>query len=369
MGKSVFWAAFILLLIPIAVSPLDAQGGPAIFHLPAPGGCHLVGTRMVALRDAFRNRDLVVTFWYPSRRGAVRAPYMDRRTASVLAAEWKLLPNFAGYVLTSGNLGAAIQKGGPFPLVLLEHGSGVVPGIYTIIAEGLASHGFVVAATNHPPDSLIAVFPDGHEVRAKPYWPVSADRRTQGVAIGGFAEDVLVADVRFMLNEVQKMNSREEFWHGRIDLSKIGIVGHSMGGTTAALATKEETRILAGVNLDGSTFPGMNDDIRPVELHKPLLFVATEEHTSDPGTRGREYSGSQSNTYYVMVPGSDHMSFTDARLLQSRFSVESQPNGSSSQRALLAVEVTRSLVEEFFDKYLKGNSAPSLDLAVRVDKK
>src|SRR5215831_15331222 len=98
------------------------------------------------------------------------------------------------------------------------------------------------------------------------------------------------------------MNSRDAFWHAHVDMSKIGIVGHSMGGTTAALATKEERRISAGINLDGSTFPGMNNDVRPVELNKPLLFIATEEHASGPGG-AREYAGGKSNTYYVVVPG------------------------------------------------------------------
>src|SRR5437879_3389190 len=87
-------------------------------------------------------------------------------------------------------------RGGPFPVVLLEHGSSVVPAIYTVLAEGLASSGFIVIATNHPPDSLISVFPDGHELKFTPYWPAEADRRTQGVAIGKFADEVLVAAVR-----------------------------------------------------------------------------------------------------------------------------------------------------------------------------
>jgi dienelactone hydrolase len=370
MGKSVLRAAFVLLLNPLILSPLAAQSRQqAILQLPPPDGCHAVGTTMVVLRDASRNRDLLVTFWYPSRRGSVVAPYMDKRTAAALAAEWNLQPNFVDRVRTNASLGAPMENGEPFPLVLLEHGSGVVPAIYTVLAEGLASHGFVVAATNHPPDSLIAVFPDGREVRSKPYWPVNADRRTQGVAIGRFAEDVLVADVRFVLDKLQEMNARDAFWHGHIDVSKIGIVGHSMGGTTAALATKEERRISAGINLDGSTFPGMNDDVRPVELNKPLLFIATEEHASDPGARAREYSGSKSNTYYVVVPGSDHLSFTDARLIQSRFLEKSQENNISWERALLAVEITRSLVGEFLGKYLKGASAPALDLPVHVVQK
>ena len=261
-----------------------------------------------------------------------------------------------------------MEKDGVFPLVLLEHGSGVVPENYTILAEELASHGFIVAATNHPPDSLIAVYPDGHEVTSKPYWPVNADRRTQGVAIGKFAEDVLVADVRFVLNSLQDLNALGTFWGGHIDMSKIGIVGHSMGGTTAALATKEDSRVLVGVNLDGSTFPGMNEDIRPIELHKPLLFLATEEHASGEG-RAREYSGSDSGTYYVVVPGTDHMSFTDKRLIQSHFSLESQFGSKSSESVLLAVITTRFLVEQFLGKYLQAKPAPGLDLVVRVDKK
>jgi predicted dienelactone hydrolase len=368
MAKSLLWSACLLLLISLIPTPLVAQTHQAMFYLPPPDGCRAVGTTSVVLRDASRNRDLIVTFWYPSLRGSTVAQYVDKRTATAIATDWKLQPDFAHFIHTNANLAAAMEKGGPFPLVLLEHGSEVVPANYTILAEGLASHGFVVAATNHQPDSLIAVFPDGHEVTFQPYWPVNADRRTQGVAIGKFAEDVLVTDVRFVLDSIQELNAHDKFWGGQIDMSKIGIVGHSMGGTTAALATKEEPRILAGVNLDGSTFPGMNGDVRPVELHKPLLFVATEEHASGEG-RAREYSGSESDSYYVVVPGTDHMSFSDKRLVQGHFSLEPRSNISSLESALLAAETTRFLVEQFLGKYLQGKPAPGLDLVVRVDKK
>jgi hypothetical protein len=141
-----------------------------------------------------------------------------------------------------------------------------------------------------------------------------------------------------------------------------------MGGTTAALATQEEPRILAGVNLDGSTYPGMNSDVRPIPVHKPFLFLATEEHASG-GDRAREYVGSESNTYYVVVTGADHMSFTDAVLVSSKFKRGLKPDDSAFGRALLTSTLTRSLVEEFFAKYLKAEVAPDLDLIVRVDKK
>jgi predicted dienelactone hydrolase len=229
--------------------------------------------------------------------------------------------------------------------------------------------GFVVVATNHTLDSLISVFPDGHEVRFKPYWPADADRRTQGEAIAKFAEDVLVRDVHFVLDKLGDMQSHDEFWHGKLDLSRVGIVGHSMGGTTAALAAMEDPRILAAVNLDGSTYPGMNADVRPIELHKPLLFIMTEEHASNPDVQVREYVGSESNTYYVVMRGTDHMSFTDSQLVRSRFARDSKADKGVFEHAVLTSTLTRSLVEEFLGKYLKGDNAPGLDVVTHVDRK
>jgi len=369
MIKAAFLALLIFVLVLLASPSQASNADQAGFDLPQPNGCHPVGNRTVVLRDPQRNRDLLVTMWYPSVQGAsALAPYMDKKTADALAEEWKLQPDFQRLVHTHAGLLAPIAEGGPFPVVLLEHGSGVVPAIYTVLAEGLASSGFIVVATNHPPDSLISVFPDGHELKFTPYWPAGADRRTQGVAIGKFADEVLVPDVRFVLDQLQEMNSHDHFWHTHLDLSKVGIVGHSMGGTTAALATREESRILAGVNLDGSTYPGMNADVRPIAVRKPLLFLATEEHASGED-RAREYIGSESNTYYVVVTGADHMSFTDADLISNRFTRDLKPDDNAFEKALLTSILTRSLVEEFFAKYLKATVSPALDVVVRVDKK
>jgi len=370
MNNAAFFALpiFVLHLWTFIAQASDTT--QARFDLPQADGCYPVGTRTDVLRELHRNRDLLVTTWYPAVQGKEDlAPYMDKKTADAIAEDWELQPDFERRVRTHARLLAPVAEGGPFPVVLLEHGSNVVPAIYIILAEGLASRGFIVVATNHPPDSLIAAFPDGSELRFTPYWPAKADRRTQGVAIGKFVEDVLLADVRFVLDQLQEMNLRNDFWRGRLELSKVGIVGHSMGGATAGLATQEEPRIVAGVNLDGSTFPGMNADVRPIALHKPFLFLATPEHAADPAVQVREYVGSASNSYYVVVHGADHMSFTDKRVIVSRFSRKSQSDNIAFERALLRIELTRSLVEEFLGKYLKGAGAPDLDVTVRVNKK
>lgn len=366
--RRIGFALFLLTFLSSTFSQTTINQQESL-ELPKPDGPYAIGTKTLLLADKPRKRDLLVAVWFPAEGGSSRAPYMDKRTAAELASEWQLQPGFEQNMRTHAWVDAKIEKGEPFPVVLLEHGSGVVPAIYTVLAEGLASHGFVVVATNHPPDSLIAAYPDGHEIKSAPYWPSGADRRTQGIAIGKFAHDVLVADVRFVLDQFQQLNSHDEFWRGHLDFSRVGIVGHSMGGTTAALATLEDKRIRAGVNLDGSTYPGMNADVRPISLYKPLLFMATEEHANNPATQAKEYVGAKSDTYYVIVAGSDHMGFTDARLVQNRFSREAASDRPTNEQALDTLELTRSMVEQFLGKYLKGDLAPELDAMIRIDRK
>src|SRR5215471_4760672 len=248
-SKATFFAlATFLWVLSTLPCPADATG--ARFELPQPNGCYAVGTRTDVLKDTRHSRDLLVTFWYPAVVGtSTPVPYMDKKTADALAEDWKLQPDFQSLVHGHAVSSAPIAEGGPFPVVLLEHGLAVVPAIYTILAEGLASNGFIVVATNHPTEALISEFPDGHELKFTEFWPDKADRRTQGIAMGKFVEEVLVADVRFVLDQLQEMNSHDHFWHGHLDMFKVGIVGHSMGGAVAAFSMREDERILAGVNL------------------------------------------------------------------------------------------------------------------------
>src|SRR3984893_3691888 len=201
--KASFCVLPIFVLVLLSLSSRASAANQAEFDLPRPNGCHPVGTRTIVLRDPRRSRDLLVTVWYPAmQRTSALARYLDNKTADTLAEEWKLQPNFQRLVLTHARLQAPLAERGPFPVVLLEHGSSVVPAIYTVLAEGLASSGFMVVASNHPPDSLISVFPDGHELKFTPYWPAEADRRTQGVAIGKFADGVLVGEVAVGLSRL-----------------------------------------------------------------------------------------------------------------------------------------------------------------------
>jgi hypothetical protein len=119
----------LLLIVPLHRTSVNDQTG---FDLPQPNGGYAIGTRIDVLKDAHRSRDLLLTFWYPAAQGtAMSAPYMDKKTADALAGDWKLQGDFQRLVRTHARLSALFAEGGPFPVVLLEHGLAVVPAIYT----------------------------------------------------------------------------------------------------------------------------------------------------------------------------------------------------------------------------------------------
>ena len=70
-----------------------------------------------------------------------------------------------------------------------------------------------------------------------------------------------------------------------------------------------------------------------------------------------------------MMSGTDHMGFTDSHLIVSRFARDSKADDTLFERAVLTTTLTRSLVEEFFGKYLKGDSAPHLDVVTHSERK
>jgi len=55
-------------------------------------------------------------------------------------------------------------------------------------------------------------------------------------------------------------------------VSNTGIIGHSLGGATAATAMLARSRFIAGINLDGSFW----GDVIQKGLDKPFLMLAHE---------------------------------------------------------------------------------------------
>jgi predicted dienelactone hydrolase len=148
-----------------------------------------VGVRQIAVAAPERGKDLSVTIWYPAEAGGEPTVVGDNRI-------FKGEPAFKD---------AAPAKG-RFPLVLLSHGSGSRIEGMTWLATSLVNAGFVVAGPNHPGTTS----GDSTPADTPKIW-----ERTQDLSA---IIDALTASAQ---------------WRDVIDPDRIGIVGFSLGGSTA----------------------------------------------------------------------------------------------------------------------------------------
>ncbi|MFI6155120.1 alpha/beta hydrolase family protein [Kitasatospora sp. NPDC051170] len=339
-GGRAVWRARWWLAVPgsaacaglIAAGPVAAWAFP-VPVFPEPSGPFAVGTRVVQWSDAQRpetftadpedRRTVVVQLWYPARPGgAGRALYLGRtreeaRTVSRALAGGVGLPGFLmdGVVgaRTHAVVDAAVSEGGgSFPVVLFSPGSGGVRTQNTAWAEELASHGYVVAALDHPYDSAAVELEDGRVVRSATASSGDA-ARDEELAAGWTA--VRAADLGFVLTRLEELGrgGSGDALAGRLDTGRAAVAGHSMGGAAALQAARQDGRFAAVVDLDG--FP--HGPLSPA-LHRPVLAL-TQEVTAatDPRYGPRLEAALAANTgtgYRLALAGAAHLTFMDGPL-------------------------------------------------------
>ncbi|EFL19690.1 predicted protein [Streptomyces sp. C] len=330
----------------IATGPVAAWAFP-VPVFPEPTGDFAVGTRVLQWTDPLRpesftadpddRRTVVVQLWYPARKspaGVPRAQYLGRtqdeaRTVSGALADGAGLPGFlvdgVARARSRAVVDAPVAGGGErFPVVLFSPGSGGVRSQNTAWAEELASHGYLVAALDHPYDSSVVVLADGRTIRATT--ASSGDRdRDEELAVGWTA--VRAADLGFVLTRLERLDRGEtgetgetggtsgtaDPLTGRLDTGRAAVTGHSLGGAAALQAARQDHRFDAVVDLDG--YP--HGPTAPA-LAQPALAL-TQEITAgtDPRYLPRLTEALQHNTatsHRLTVPGAGHLTFMDGPL-------------------------------------------------------
>ncbi|GAA3147625.1 carboxylic ester hydrolase [Planomonospora alba] len=318
----------------IATGPVAAWAFP-VPVFPEPSGRFAVGTHVVQWTDPRRpesftadprdRRTVVVQLWYPAQKspaGARRAQYSGRteheaRTVSDALARQVGLPGFlvdgVPRARTRSVFDAPVAGGSErFPIVLFSPGSGGVRTQNTAWAEELASHGYVVAALDHPYDSAAVVLDDGRTIHTE--IASTGDRDEDGeLAVGWTA--VRAADLSLVLTQLDRLGRGEITGPltGRLDTGRVAVTGHSMGGAAALQAARQDRRFDAVIDLDG--YP--HGPTSP-HLHQPTLAL-TQAVTSgtDPRYIPRLTEVLELGTatgYRLTIPGAAHLTFMDGPL-------------------------------------------------------
>ncbi len=189
---------WVFIVMILGVLPVAAQRPDAPVY--GQRGTFPVGTMDFTIEDA--TRPLKVTVWYPAQNP-------DELPESIAYRE--------GLAVIEGRaLQAAVPQAGTFPLIVFSHGLGGLRFQSVFYTEHLASHGFVVIATDHPGSTVLDSF---------------TDQLNEDSIIFNFA--VRPNDLTRVIDFAENLNGAGGALEGSIDLDNIAVTGHSFGGYTA----------------------------------------------------------------------------------------------------------------------------------------
>ena len=324
--------------------------------LPDPTGEHPVGRQIAVVEDRSRDeprtahsgdrRRVRLVAWYPAVPGtgnpARYVPDLDRiRDALVASGSVGALEAAGlGMVRDPARADAALADiTGRLPVLVLSPGNETNVEFYAALAEDLASHGYVVIGLDHPGQSAAVDLGD---------WvaPYSGEPpRTDAEAIRRRSIAERTADIRFVLERLRADGAGFAGLAGRLDVDRVGVLGHSNGGI-AAVAVCDDPAVHACANIDGQAAGGPFGTEPTAEAPvNPFLFL-TKETELHPELAERFQAAGRS-AVRVVVPAGTHEGFTDGPAFSPRLLPVDGPADHVST-------VARGFTRAFFDHVLRG---------------
>ncbi|KAI0976952.1 hypothetical protein F4678DRAFT_469027 [Xylaria arbuscula] len=284
---------------------------------PTPGGPYKVQWENKELVDADRvdpfnsshSRRMVISHFTPVAEThctrTCRVPYMPEQIATI--EDDILASAFADYGWPKGLLnGLEVDvccgvskraKTSKFSTLLFGTGLNTTRLWYTDFAMEIASLGYQVIVMDHPYETDVVLFPNGEIIFGG---NVPAD--PNNLTAIEFGLEVRNSDVSFVLNTLK--------------VCKTVYFGHSYGGASALAATLVESRIQAGLNLDGALWgPVVKEGVS-----KPFInFSGGENTTNDESWANftKAHDEKHPNVWYkeLHLDNSSHGSFWDLSII------------------------------------------------------
>lgn len=339
-------------------------------QLPRPTGPYPIGTASHFLRDFSRDhndeksRPLLVHIYYPSVGTQKEYPpyladtmhlYKEKLAQSHSPEDLAYLDNIRDWAIPNAPIDT---ENSPFPVLFFSPGFFMASQLYSCLIEEMASHGYVVVTMNHTDACWPVMFPDGSSPIILPeFVNIFSNTERSCIQVFDATKETWVKDIEFVLSWL-----RNQPLTTSLDLSRMGIFGHSYGASTVTEAARRNNDFKAMANLDGLLF-GPNWD-KPLEA--PSLFVMagklpTHEEVLSAGLTIEQWDSLfarnpkkvfdqlKENSFYVTIKNGDHATFVDSRLIKS-------PLHKNESDPLHGIEITRPLLVDFFDHYLKNKN-------------
>lgn len=388
--KYVFAAILSLLFIVVAVA-VPSFAFP-VFSFEKLTGPYKVGTVTYHWTDKSReqvhaaasgtHRELMVQVWYPadSNASGATAPYLDYPDISIKAMSEntntpELFLTSLRHVQTNSILKADLAGNEPkYPVIVYSHGNMGWRGENTFQIEQLVSHGYIVIGIDHVGNSNVTVFPDGRIFN----FYRDAGFILSNEAFDKLVDDVRTKDIKFVLDEIEKLNANDADgrFTNRLDLTRVGMLGYSLGGATAVQVLLTDDRVKAGINMDGGFFGKLRVDHgikRPFLLMSsdPAFKTMTDEQLKQIGKtredfeevkedlRKREEHAADGGNYVLTIKRTNHTSFTGSHLFSPLFPIMDGVSAPGSTHRIM-----NDYTIAFFDQFLKGIPSELLKTSV-----
>lgn len=379
-----------VFLIATIICGILASGlwyvSPILKPFPIPTGPYAVGTMRMELHDVSRKeiysnnpdetRKIVVNFFYPAREFLrEKQNYLSDKIDefAFLVAQHYAIPQWLAKrmftIKTNAYTNALLAENSTqYPIVLFSHGLLGMSDMYISLLENLASNGYIVVAIDHPYFNFLTRYNDGTivssaELQAQfQQMSIGEQKKFQSKAI-----DIYKDDMQFVLDQLMRFNEDQTtvFYH-KLDLSAIGVMGHSAGGTAAIELCRIDHRIKACIDLDG-WYDHIIDNT-PIKQPLLLMFGSKTIEVTEPTAEYLKRKQLSKDEYYaqeekianhrralcnslkcemITIAGASHEDFSDEVLLKWPLRRWSAPN------AYWVIQTINNHCLQFFKKYLK----------------
>jgi dienelactone hydrolase len=293
--------------------------------LPSLTGPNKVGTTSLELVDNSRldplsphpqPRDLMLSIFYPIQhtRRYNLAPAFDPLYADYLATSFGIPPAIFSSIIAQSYSGAYLhppdkQPGQP-NILLYSPGYGGSREYYTATLQNLASYNYIVIGVDHPYDTSFVAYPGNRTVS-----PVG-DILNDSPDIPGTAANLTQYRAADFISVINALGQNATFAkqipgvHGKLNVEKVGVLGHSLGGAAAATAMALDSRFACGSNLDGSFWGNVSQISKTIT--RPFLIMERNGHNTTSDDSFDEFLGFNKESRYVVdVKNAAHGTFAD----------------------------------------------------------